>query len=151
MWKLFDCTAYKYISSGLSLGSNEYAWLFIIHQNIFHPMVIRSLAQEPLWVGFTCYNTPHWKGSKLSAALNGVCAVASHVLSSIQLAHILLAPCKAPWWDPPSEQSSWDIGMPEHSCSTNYRTDNMVCVLSHPQHGLNINLKWLSASVQPLV
>lgn len=51
---------------------------------------------------------------------------------------------------PPSEQSSWHIGMPERSCSANYQTENMVSVVS-PWHILNTNLKWLSASVQPLV
>lgn len=157
-WELFDCTAYNHINPELSPGSwlmNMHDWSLsffcLIHQNSFHPRVLRSFTQESWWVGFTCSHMPCWKGSKVSAALNPcvqlqvICwAACSCCASSSHLA-------KLPRWDPPPEQSSWDVGMPEYSCSTNYRTDKMVCVVNHPRHSLNINLKWLSANVQPLV
>lgn len=57
---------------------------FLIHQNTFHPRVIRSFTQQPLWVDFTCYHIPHWTGNKLSAAPNDMCAVANHRLSCVQ-------------------------------------------------------------------
>lgn len=101
-WELFDCTVYNYINSELSLGSwlmnmhhCDLFFFFLIHQNTFHPRVTRSFTQQSLWVDFMCYHTLHWKGNKLIMALNGMCAVAKHLLSCVQLVCVLLTPCKA--------------------------------------------------------